>query len=125
MLKNEAVVVQPRVPRMLGKTVDINLDCDHWEEIVEAVDKTDVPVQCLKRLTIKLENGKRKQISITKLRKQGMPEEQIQVIINHTLEMMAAEIKSIDFIVDVESVSKMVKPYSKELLDKISFKGRA
>ena len=125
MLKNEAVVVQPRVPRMLGETVDINLDCDHWEEIVEAVDKTDVPVQCLKRLTIKLENGKRKQISITKLRKQGMPEEQIQVIINHTLEMMAAEIKSIDFIVDVESVSKMVKPYSKELLDKISFKGRA
>jgi len=125
LLKNEAVVVQPRVPRMLGKTVDINLDCDHWEEIVEAVDKTDVPVQCLKRLTIKLENGKRKQISITKLRKQGMPEEQIQVIINHTLEMMAAEIKSIDFIVDVESVSKMVKPYSKELLDKISFKGRA
>jgi len=125
LLKNEAVVVQPRVPRMLGETVDINLDCDHWEEIVEAVDKTDVPVQCLKRLTIKLENGKRKQISITKLRKQGMPEEQIQVIINHTLEMMAAEIKSIDFIVDVESVSKMVKPYSKELLDKISFKGRA
>ena len=107
------------------KTVDINLDCDHWEEIVEAVDKTDVPVQCLKRLTIKLENGRRRQISITKLRKQGMPEEQIQVIINHTLEMMAAEIKSIDFIVDVESVAKMVKPYSKELLDKISIKGRA
>ena len=110
---------------MLGKTDDINLDCDHWEEIVEAVDKTDVPVQCLKRLTIKLENGRRRQISITKLRKQGMPEEQIQVIINHTLEMMAAEIKSIDFIVDVESVAKMVKPYSKELLDKISIKGRA
>ena len=125
MLKNEAVVVLPRVPRMLGKTVDINIDCDQWEEIVEAVDKTDVPVQCLKRLTIKLENGRRRQISITKLRKQGMPEEQIQVIINHTLEMMAAEIKSIDFIVDVESVAKMVKPYSKELLDKISIKGRA
>ena len=125
MLKNEAVVVQPRVPRMLGKTVDINLDCDHWEEIVEAVDKTDVPVQCLKRLTIKLENGRRRQISITKLRKQGMPEEQIQIMINHALEMMASEIKSIDFIVDVESVAKMVKPYSKELLDKISIKGRA
>jgi len=110
---------------MLGKTVDINIDCDQWEEIVEAVDKTDVPVQCLKRLTIKLENGRRRQISITKLRKQGMPEEQIQVIINHTLEMMGAEIKSIDFIVDVESVAKMVKPHSKELLDKISIKGRA
>lgn len=110
---------------MLGKTVDINLDNNHWEEIVEAVDKTDVPVQCLKRLTIRLENGRRRQISITKLRKQGMPEEQIQIIINHTLEMMAAEIKSIDFIVDVESVVKMVKPYSKELLDKISVRGRA
>ena len=60
---------------MLGKTVDINIDCDQWEEIVEAVDKTDVPVQCLKRLTIKLENGRRRQISITKLRKQGMPEQ--------------------------------------------------
>jgi len=125
LLKNEAVVALPRVPPMLDKTVDINLDRDHWEEIVESVDKTDVPVQCLKRLTIKLENGKRKQISIIKLRKQGMPEEQIQVIINHALEMMGAEIKSIDFIVDVESVAKMVKPYSKELLDKISVKGRA
>lgn len=109
---------------MLAKTIDINLDNNHWEEIVEAVDKTDVPVQCLKRLTIKLNNGRRKQISITKLRKQGMPEEKIQEILNQALEMMAEEIKSIDFIVDVESVAQMVKPYSKELLDKISIKGR-
>lgn len=104
---------------MQHKAIDIDVDRDQWEDIVESVEKIEVPVQCLKRITIKLENGKRKQISITKLRKQGVTDEQIEAILNHSLTMLGDEVKNVDFFVDVAAVADMVKPRTAELLDQL------
>lgn len=102
---------------MQHKSIDINVDHNQWEDIVESVDKIEVPVQCLKRITIKLENGKRRQISVLKLRKQGVSDEQIEAILNHALTILGDEVKSVDFFVDVAAVAEMVSPRSKEILN--------
>lgn len=98
------------------KAVDIDIDRDQWESIIEDVEKVEVPVQCLKRITIKLENGKRRQISISKLRNQGLPDEQIENMLNQALTILGDEVKNVDFIVDVDLVAKMVTPQTREIL---------
>lgn len=101
---------------MQHKGIDINVDHNQWEDIVESVDKIEVPVECLKRITIKLENGKRRQISVAKLRRQGVTDEQIESILNHALAMLGDEVKNVDFFVDVATVAAIVSPKTKELL---------
>lgn len=90
---------------------------DCWEDIIESVDKTDVPVQCLKRITIKLEDGKRKQISVLKLRKQGLDDEEIEEMLNKALFLLGDAVKGVDFFVDVKSVAEIVQPETDLLLN--------
>ena len=42
-----------------------------WEDLVDGVEKTDVTVECIKRLVIKLKDGKRRYLNISTLRKKG------------------------------------------------------
>ncbi len=43
-----------------------------WEIIVAEVNKTDVPLECIKKIVFKLTNGKQRTINIHTLKKQGL-----------------------------------------------------
>ena len=50
---------------------------DQWEQIVAGVNKTDVPLECIKKIVIKLHNKRQKTINLHTLKRQGLSLEEI------------------------------------------------
>lgn len=90
-----------------------------WETIVADVNKTDVPLECIKKIVIKLEGGKQHTINIHTLRKQGMEFEEIEHVVSRKFAELDKDIKDVDFIVDIKSVAAMVQPETDKLLGKL------
>ena len=90
-----------------------------WEGIIADVNKTDIPLECIKKVVIKLTEGKQKTINLHTLKKQGLALEEIEAMLTRTLNTLDPEIKDVDFVVDVEAVAGLVQPETDKLLDKI------
>ena len=92
---------------------------DRWEKIIAEVHKTDIPLECIKKVVIKLTGGRQKTINLQTLAKQGLALEEIEAMLTRTLNTLDPEIKDVDFVVDVEAVAGLVQPETDKLLDKI------
>ena len=78
---------------------------DQWEIIVQEVNKTDVPLECIKKIVIKLTDGKQRTINIHTLVKQGLQIEDIEQLVSRTFSELDSSIKDVDFVVDIKSVA--------------------
>lgn len=87
-----------------------------WEHIIDEVNKTDVPIECIKKIVIKLADKKRKTINMHTLRKQGLDWNEIEVVVNRMLAGMGDTVYSVDFIVDAHAVAEIVQPETDKLL---------
>jgi|SRR5210317_374212 len=87
-----------------------------WEVLVDNVEKTDVPVECIKRLVIKLKDGKRRYLNIATLRKKGYYPEELEQVLNNKLSEYDGMIENIDFFVDVEAVAELVQKETDTIL---------
>ena len=87
-----------------------------WEDLVDNVEKTDVPVECIKRLVIKLKDGKRRYLNIATLRKKGYYPEELEQVLNDKLSEYDGMIENIDFFVDVEAVAELVQKETDTIL---------
>ena len=76
---------------------------DQWEIIVQEVNKTDVPLECIKKIVIKLTDGKQRTINIHTLVKQGLQIEDIEQLVSRTFSELDSSIKDVDFVVDIKS----------------------
>jgi hypothetical protein len=92
---------------------------DRWERIIADVNKTDIPLECIKKVVIKLKGGKQKTINLHTLKKQGLELEEMEAMLTRTFNDMDHEIHDVDFVVDVEAVADLVQPETDKLLDKI------
>ncbi len=92
---------------------------NRWEHIVADVNKTDVPLECIKKVVIKLTEGRQKTINLHTLKKQGLDLVEIEALLTRTLTLLDPEIKDVDFVVDVEAVADLVQPETDKLLNKI------
>ena len=90
-----------------------------WEDLVDGVEKTDVPVECIKRLVIKLKDGKRRYLNISTLRKKGYDPLELEAVLNDKLAEYDGEIENIDFFVDVEAVAEQVQEVTDSILGKL------
>jgi hypothetical protein len=90
-----------------------------WEHIVNDVSKTDVPLECIKKVIIKFYNGKQQTVNLHTLQKQGLKLEDIEAILNRTFTERHDEIRDVDFVVDVSSVAELVQPETDKLLGKL------
>lgn len=90
-----------------------------WEHIIADVTKTDVPLECIKKVVIKFVGGKQRTINIHTLQSQGMAIEEVEVAINRILTENDHDIRDIDFVVDIDSVAKLVQPETDKLLGKL------
>ena len=90
-----------------------------WERLVDNVEKTDIPVDCIKRLVIKLKDGKRRYLNIATLRKKGYDFLELEHVLNQKLAEYDGEIENIDFFVDVEAVAEQVQTETDSLLGKL------
>ena len=89
---------------------------DRWEHIINEVSKTDVPIECIKKIVIKLESKKQKTINMNTLKKQGLDWDEIEVVVNRTLASFGDDVYSVDFIVDAGAVAELIQPETDKLL---------
>jgi hypothetical protein len=87
-----------------------------WEHIIEEVNKTEVPLECIKKVVIRLNDRKQKTINLSALRRQGLDLEEVEIVLTRTLTELGDTVRDIDFVVDVSEVAKMVQPETDKLL---------
>ena len=90
-----------------------------WEHIIEEVNKTEVPLECIKKVVIRLNDRKQKTINLSTLRRQGFDLEEVEIVLTRTLTELGDTVRDIDFVVDVSEVAKLVQPETDKLLKDI------
>jgi hypothetical protein len=92
---------------------------DQWERILADVNKTDVPLECIKKVVVKLSGGRQKTINIHTLLKQGLELEEIETMLTRFFTEKDHEIRDVDFVVDISAVANLVQPETDKLLGKL------
>ena len=92
---------------------------DQWENIIAGVNKTDVPLECIKKVVIKLQKGRQKTINVHGLLNQGLALEEVEVMLTRFFKEHDHEIRDVDFVVDISSVVSLVQPETDKLLGKL------
>lgn len=87
-----------------------------WEDIIEDVDKTKIPVEFIKKIVLKLNGKKRKTINIQTLLKQGLDHPEIEEIITRNLDDHDEDMIGIDFILDIQNIAEIVQPETDKIL---------
>ncbi len=88
-----------------------------WEHIIADVTKTDVPLECIKKVVLKFVGGRQKTFNLVSLQKQGMSIEEIETMLTRTFSEMDSEIRDVDFVVDVNAVANLVQPETNKILN--------
>lgn len=92
---------------------------DQWERILADVNKTDVPLECIKKVVVKLTGGRQKTINVHTLLKQGMELEEVETMLTRFFTENDREIRDVDFVVDIRAVASLVQPETDKLLGKL------
>ena len=92
---------------------------NQWELILADVNKTDVPLECIKKVVIKLAGNRQKTINVHTLLKQGLELEEVEQMLTRFFNEHDHEIRDVDFVVDVTSVANLVQPETDKLLGKL------
>jgi hypothetical protein len=90
-----------------------------WELILADVNKTDVPLECIKKVVIKLAGGKQKTINVHTLLKQGLDLEEVESMLTRYFGENDHNIRDVDFVIDVAAVAMLVQPETDKLLGKL------
>ena len=92
---------------------------ERWEHIIDEVNKTDIPLECIKKIVVKLNGKRQKNINLRTLKKQGLDWEEIEIIVTRILTEFGDEVDNVDFIVDTVAVAEMAQPETDKLLTKL------
>ena len=92
---------------------------NQWELILADVNKTDVPLECIKKVVIKLAGGRQKTINVHTLLKQGLDLEEVETMLTRYFGENDAQIRDVDFVIDVAAVANLVQPETDKLLGKL------
>ena len=93
---------------------------DKWTQVIDSIDQEMIPIDCVKKVIFKLEDGKQKTINLTTLRKQGLDIEDIEIIVNKKMGLVNdKDILKLDFVVDLYAVANKIEPLTKRYLAKL------
>jgi hypothetical protein len=89
---------------------------DKWEHLIKEAPKTEVPLECLKKIIIKMHGKRQRTVNLDVLRKQGLDVEEIEVVLTRTLLELDQQVRDIEFVVDTVLVAELVQPETDKLL---------
>lgn len=92
---------------------------EKWEHIIDEVTKTEVPLECIKKVVIRFDGKRQRTVNIHNLRRQGLDMEAIEVVLTNTLNDLGETVRDIDFIVDAAIVAEIVQPETDKLLQNL------
>jgi hypothetical protein len=90
-----------------------------WEDILNEVNTTDIPLECIKKVVIKFVGKGQKTINLSSLKKQGLDWEEIEKVVTRTLNEVSDSIRDVEFVVDITAVAEIVQPETDKLLEKL------
>ena len=90
-----------------------------WEHILADVNKTDVPLECIKKVVIKLAGNRQKTINVHTLLRQGLELAEVEQMLTRYFSENDDQIRDVDFVVDVVAVANLVQPETDKLLGKL------
>ena len=89
---------------------------ERWEHIIDDVDITDVPLECIKKVVVKLYGKRQRTINLDLLRRQGLDFNEIETVMTRTLTELGDAVRDVDFILDVGAIATIVQPETDKLL---------
>lgn len=92
---------------------------NQWEHIIGEVNKTDVPLECVKKIIIRLEGKRQKTINLSNLKKQGLDWEEIEIVVTRMLSEFGDQVQDVDLMVDITAVAEIVQPRTDKLLENL------
>lgn len=90
-----------------------------WEHIINEVSMTEVPLECLKKVVIKLEGRRQRTINLAVLRKQGLDSGEMEAVMTRTLLELGDDVVDMDFVVDIPAVANLVQPETDKILSNL------
>ena len=88
----------------------------HWEKLVSEVNATEVPLECIKKVLIKLDGGRQRTVNLQTLRRQGLTLEEIETALVRTLNEYSDQIRNLEYVIDAAMVAEMLQPETDKLL---------
>ena len=90
-----------------------------WEHLIDEVTKTEIPLECIKKVVIRQRGGRQKTINLQTLRRQGLDSEELEIIVGRTLSEIEADLHTVNFSVDAAAVAEIVQPETDKILTKL------
>lgn len=107
---------EPRKPRQ-QKSKRLNLNVKKkWENLLKEINKEQVPINVLKFITVNLKDGSSVDIDIEQMLLEGIDPGYIESMINEKLDALDDYINDVDFHISVDSVAKVVQPFTDSIL---------
>jgi hypothetical protein len=107
---------QPKPRKQLrSKKITLNRN-KSWKDIVEGVDKKEVPIEILQEIEVKLVDGTNIIIDIKKLINDGMDPVEIEGLLDDKFNELDAYIDNVDFLIDIDKVVNTVQPETDKVL---------
>ena len=107
---------EPKKPRrQKSKRLNLNRK-DQWEKLLKEVNKEQVPVGVIRYITVNLKDGTSVDVDIASMIDEGADPADIEVLINTKLMELDDYIDDVDFHISVDAVSKVIQPFTDNLL---------
>lgn len=108
---------KPKKPqRSKGKKITLNKN-KSWKEIVESVEKREVPIEILQAIDVLLVDGTVISIDIRKLiDEDSMDPSEIEIMLDEKFNELDRYIQNVDFLVDIDKVVGTVQPETDKVL---------
>lgn len=90
-----------------------------WEKLISEVNATEVPLECIKKVLIKLEGGRQRTINLHTLQRQGLNLEDIETALIRTINEYGDRVRNLEYVIDAATVAEMVQPETDKLLEKL------
>ncbi len=107
---------KPRKPQRKGsKKITLNT-VKRWKDIVEGVDKKEVPIDILQEIVVKLVDGTNISIDIKRLIADGMIPGDIETMLDDKFDELDQYIHNVDFLIDIDKVVSAIQPETDKVL---------
>lgn len=108
---------QPKKPQRKRRSKKLNINKrQSWQDIVNAVDKKQVPIHIIESILVSLIDGTQVTINVKQLIENGEQPDDIEMMLDEKFIELDDYIKNVDFYVDVDSVEGTVQPETDKAL---------
>jgi hypothetical protein len=87
-----------------------------WKDIVEGVDKKEVPIHILQEIEVKLIDGTNISIDVKRLIEDGMDPIAIEELLDLKFNELDAYVDNVDFLIDIAKVVDTIQPETDKVL---------